>query len=257
MTSAAPLPIAWHASLPSTNTEAMRRAAAGETGPLWIAAERQTAGRGRSERNWRDHAGNLAATLIWPTQAAADAMPQLSLVAGVALYDAVSRIFERAAHRPASIALKWPNDLLIDDAKVAGILVEATSVGGKTLAVMGFGVNLAAAPALPDRPTTALSTYGIDLSPRAFLGILSQCFADRLELWNDGQGFEALRSDWLSRAIQIGSAISVHDGTQRLEGHFRGLDSDGALLLTTTDDTVRRLINGDVVLKRQATAKDE
>ena len=139
----------------STNAEARRRAEAGETGPVWITAERQTAGRGRRGRNWETGKGNLAATLLIVTAKPPVEAAQISFVAALAVFDLA------AAHVPAAlISLKWPNDPLLGGLKTSGILVEsgAHTAGGLWLAV-GIGVNLATPPVEADRPATAFSEH--------------------------------------------------------------------------------------------------
>src|SRR6516162_8994815 len=123
-------------SVDSTNAEALRRAGAGEIGPLWIVARAQTAGRGRRGRPWLSMPGNLHATLLLTDPSPSAAAPQLGFAAGLALYDAA------AAAAPAlasSLALKWPNDLMCERRKVGGILVEGE--GNPIAVAIGIGVN--------------------------------------------------------------------------------------------------------------------
>lgn len=243
----------WFDTLDSTMAEASRRVAEGERGPVWIAARRQTAGRGRAGRAWQSDPGNLAATLILSPACAAADLPQLGLVAGLAVGDAVNTVMsmparERSA-RQLDVRLKWPNDVLIDGRKVCGILVESTSMGAVTVAAVGIGVNIAHAPALEDgRSAIALFDCGVDIQPAAFLEILDRAVLSALSAWDDGAGFAGIRQRWLDASLPIGTAMSVNAGNGPIQGRFAGLDGDGALLLRDAADSVARFTFGDVLL---------
>src|SRR5436190_3052114 len=148
--SAAGLRLVAHELLISTNTEALALARAGERGPLWITAERQSAGRGRRGRIWTSERGNLFATLLLTDPAPAENWPELSLVAALAVHDAVAELAE--AIKP-QLAIKWPNDLLLAGRKFAGILVEAERAEEGAVAV-GIGVNCKSHPDDTDFPAT-------------------------------------------------------------------------------------------------------
>jgi BirA family biotin operon repressor/biotin-[acetyl-CoA-carboxylase] ligase len=224
----------------------MRRAAAGETGPLWIAAEAQTAGRGRSGRLWSSPPGNLHASLLLTLSSPAPKAYQLSLVAGVAVIDAI-----RAAMRLASDAhlrLKWPNDVLIGSAKTGGILVESSTGAAGLAAVIGVGINLVAHPDLPDRPATHLGAHGPAPDPEVMLAAIDSALAAWLEVWAEGDGFPAVREAWLARCGALGQRLSINTGQEKVEGTFCGVDADGALLLQDGSGRERRFSFGDVEL---------
>lgn len=226
----------------------MQLALAGEPGPLWVRAERQTAGRGRSGRGWVSLSGNLhASLLIRPRCAIADAA-QLSLVAGVALFDAVRRL--SAPGDPAGLRVKWPNDILIADAKLGGILIESTIVapGSQLVTVVGLGLNLAAAPDVPARPATHLAAHGLSCSPRDMLHALDSALWSWLSCWDDGRGFARVREGWLARAGAQGERVSVNAGGGPVAGRFAGLGVDGALLILDDAGRERRFTFGDVTL---------
>ena len=130
-----------HASLDSTNSEALRLARAGERGPLWIVARDQTAGRGRRGREWVSAAGNLAASLLFTSSVAPAVAATLGFVASLAVCETC-----RALAPGPIFALKWPNDVLANGGKVAGLLLESEAQGGALAIVVGIGVNLASAP---------------------------------------------------------------------------------------------------------------
>lgn len=239
----APIPIVELAEVDSTNAEAMRRAAKGERGPLWISAVRQHAGRGRSGRTWASLDGNLMATLLVEPATGPARLGELGLVAGVAAHQAIGEL-----QTLPGLRLKWPNDVLIREAKLGGILVESTSFQGATVAVVGFGINIAGAPFLPGRATTALRIHGAAPEPTALLHALSARMSGLLDVWREPGGFAAIRAQWLERAGPLGEAITVDTGTATHSGAFAGLDHDGALLMRDPAGTLRRFAFGDVTL---------
>ncbi len=237
----------------STNAEAMRRALAGERGPLYIRADRQTAGRGRSGRAWVALTGNLVLSRMGHLGAPPGVIPQLSLVAGVAVFRAVAAEIKGSDRAAESLQLKWPNDVLLDGAKLAGILVEATMVGGEQFAIIGIGLNVAKAPEVPGRHTAALAAIapgapvpGPDL--RDVSRAVAMHLEDALALWDEGRGFHAIRLAWLAASAPQGTAMTIETTDGRVSGFFRGLDTDGALILADTLGGVRRYTYGDVTL---------
>lgn len=234
------------ASVDSTNAEAMRHAAAGERGPLWIVAEVQSSGRGRSGRQWSSPAGNLYASLLTHLASPAPKAYQLSLVAGVAVIDAI-----RATTRLApgtELRLKWPNDVLVGAAKAGGILVESSGGADGIAAVIGIGVNLTAHPDLSDRKVTHLAAHGSAPDREALLVALAAAMDEWLDVWAESRGFAAVREAWLARCGALGQLISVNTGREAIEGTFCGVDEDGALLLQDGSGRERRFSFGDVTL---------
>lgn len=234
------------ASVDSTNAEAMRRAGAGERGPLWIMADAQTMGRGRSGRTWTSEPGNLQASLLITLAAPAPRAYQLALVAGVAVHDALLEVA-----RPAltGLGLKWPNDVLIDGEKAGGILIESSATAAGLAAVIGIGINVATAPEGLGRPVTSLAAHGADVSPADLLAAIAAAAEVWLAVWAEGEGFETVREAWLKRAHPLGERMSIDTGSERIGGVFMGLDGEGALMLETQDGT-RRFTYGDVSLAR-------
>jgi BirA family biotin operon repressor/biotin-[acetyl-CoA-carboxylase] ligase len=227
----------------STNAEARRRAEAGETGPLWITALRQSAGRGRRGRTWETGAGNLAATLLFTTEARPAEAAQVSFVAALAVADLAS------AYVPATIvSLKWPNDLLLAGRKAAGILVESGTLSNQTLWVaVGIGVNLTTAPTQTHRPATtfAANMWTPPPAPLDALEILAGAFAKWREIW-ERTGFALIAEAWTARAHGIGEPCVARLQDEFVEGIAEGLDADGALRLRTDEGVVRRITAGDV-----------
>jgi BirA family transcriptional regulator, biotin operon repressor / biotin---[acetyl-CoA-carboxylase] ligase len=229
----------------STNAEALARAQAGECGPLFVVAERQSAGRGRRGRAWESEPGNLYASLLVVNPAPAAASPQICFIAALALHDAV--LDACAGLAPARLKLKWPNDLLLDEAKVSGILVEGTTLAdGKLAAAVGIGVNCRHHPADTPYPANDFAASGFDLSPAALLARLGERWNERAGEWNRGEGFAAIRAAWLLRATGIGSAIEVRLPDRTLAGTFEAIDEEGALLLRKADGGREAISAGDV-----------
>jgi BirA family transcriptional regulator, biotin operon repressor / biotin---[acetyl-CoA-carboxylase] ligase len=236
-------PILAFEEIDSTNAEARRRAEAGETGPMWITALRQTAGRGRRGRGWETGEGrNLAATYLFVTDKKPAEAAQISFVAALAAADLA------AAFVPATIvSLKWPNDLMLAGRKSAGILVESGAIGERLWVAVGMGVNLAEAPEIPERPTTTFAAH-MRAGPPAPLAAL-EVLAEALERWRaiwERSGFPAIAGAWTERAHGLGEACVARLPGETISGVAEGLDSDGALRLRTPDGQVRRITAGDV-----------
>jgi len=253
-----------HDRLGSTNTEALERARAGETGPLWVVAHRQEAGRGRRGNVWASLPGNLTASVLWPVSGVApDHLAELGFVAGVALADAVEATcgtlpgWDR--RDPArSVRLKWPNDLLLGGAKLAGLLLEAEILpGGRRAVVIGFGVNVAAAPeGLPAKgmAPTSLAAAGYVGGPEALLDHLSDQMAAQARAWGGGTDFTRIRERWLARAAGLGSEIAVASGERVLRGRFDTIDEGGRLVILGPDDARHVVTAGEVHFGTAATA---
>jgi len=218
-------------SLGSTNAEALVRARAGERGPLWITSTVQETGRGRRGKDWASPAGNLYASLLLTDPARQAVAAQLSFVAALALHDAIAQC---APALGPLLTVKWPNDLLLGGAKIAGILIEAES-GPPFAAVIGMGVNCASHPAGTAFPATDLATAGANVTPAALLRALAGAMQTRLAQWDRGEGFAAIRSAWLRRAAGLGEDIRIRLPEREFSGVFDGLDEAGRLLVRGED----------------------
>jgi BirA family biotin operon repressor/biotin-[acetyl-CoA-carboxylase] ligase len=222
------------ARVDSTNAEAFRLAPS-LTGPLWILAGEQTAGRGRRARAWASPQGNFHGTLVMRVTEPPAEVALRSFAAALALRDA----FVALSGLPQAFALKWPNDVLLNGGKVAGILLEAS---GDTLAI-GIGVNLIAAPPASAvepgavTPVSLLQETGLRITPEAFLNALAPAYAAREFAFRQG-GFAALRPDWLAHAARLGEVIKARTGPDTREGVFETVDGAGNLILRQKDATL-------------------
>lgn len=239
----------------STNSEAFKRALAGEPGPLWVMARRQTQGRGRSGRQWTSEPGNLYASLLQRLACPQKVVHQLSLLAGVA---AVAAIAAAAGGSVRGLRLKWPNDVLIGEAKCAGILPESQmwagspAAGSEVIVVIGIGINLTSHPEGLGRAVTHLAAHGVKLAPEAMLAHLAAAMERWLGVWACGAGFAQVRTAWLGCAGAVGESITVDTGRERIAGAFLGLDDGGALMMRDAHGQSRRLTFGDVTLAQPA-----
>lgn len=228
----------------STLNEAARRF--GDLrGPTWILALHQSAARGRRGRDWVHPTGNFAATLVLPGPLAPATAALRSFVASLALYDA----FAAATGRPGSFALKWPNDVLLNGGKVAGMLLETIGPRGDALSI-GIGVNLAQAPGADQveagavRPVSLLSETGASVSPADFLDLLAPAYA-RYEAQFATYGFAPIRTAWLDRAARLGTQITARLPAEAVSGRFDTVDEQGQLVLSTPQG-LRRIAAADV-----------
>ncbi len=231
-------------TLGSTNAEALALARAGERGPLWVSARHQSAGRGRRGRTWVSEPGNLYASLLLVDPAPAERAAELSFVTGLAVRDAIA---QTASALGPKLALKWPNDVLLDGEKVAGILIEGeVTRGAPATVVAGVGVNCASHPHAASYPATDLAAHGSNVTPQSLLVSLSTALFKRIAQWDRGSGFAGIRGDWLSAAHGLGQPMRVSDGGGERTGQFAGLDDAGRLLLDLPDGSRQQIAAGDV-----------
>jgi BirA family biotin operon repressor/biotin-[acetyl-CoA-carboxylase] ligase len=236
-----------HEVLGSTSAEALRLAAQGEGGPLWVVAARQTAGRGRRGRAWVSQPGNLYASLLLTNPAPAARWPQLSFVAALAVHDAV---VAAAPHLAPQLAVKWPNDLLLAGAKFAGILIEGSRAHEVGVVVIGIGINCASHPAETGYPATHIA----GVAPDRLLEALAARMLARCAQWRAGEGFSAIRADWLARAAGLGQELRVRLAERDITGRFEALDETGSLVLRQADGSASTIAAGDVFLPAAAAA---
>ena len=233
-----------HEVLESTSTLLKQRAEAGAAEGLAIQAIRQSAGKGRQGRGWDSPAGNLYISVLLRPGVALREAPQLSFVAAVALAETLKPLLPKAAQP----RLKWPNDLLLDGAKAAGILVETGVAPSQALdwICIGMGVNIATKPSLPDRVTACLAEY---LPAPPAPEILAAQLLQNLAHWHDlrlAQGFASIREAWLRHAPALGAPVSVKRDGALIEGSFAGLSPEGGLKLAKGSE-VQLILAGEII----------
>ena len=222
----------------------MQRARSGDPGRLWITAERQSGGRGRNGRVWTSEPGNLFASLLLVDPAPPVRAAELGFVTSLALALSLRDIL---GGDPA-LRIKWPNDILYDGAKLAGVLLESVALPHGFACVAGIGVNCASHPDGTLYPATDLSAAtGRDIAPRLVLEALARAMAQQLDVWLQGSGFAAIRAGWLALAAGLGAPIRVARTHETIEGVFETIDAMGRLVLR--QPAGERLIDaGDVFL---------
>lgn len=228
----------------STNDEAFRLGREGAPDLSLITARSQNAGRGRRGRNWSSPVGNLYASFLLRPECPVGRLAELGFVASVAAAEACNELLPA----PRRVALKWPNDLLLGGAKLAGILLETIDEppSGRMVAV-GIGINVASAAPGAAYPTTCLADHGAaDLAQ--LRDALAARFADRYRQWRH-HGFAPARDAWTAMAMARGRPLTVRIEAETVQGTFGGIDETGALLLDLPSGLRRRVLAGDVMFQ--------
>ncbi|MEO8757703.1 MAG: biotin--[acetyl-CoA-carboxylase] ligase [Devosia sp.] len=240
----------------STSTEAAKAAEAGDVGEVWFAALKQNAGRGRRGRAWETPSGNLAASLMIVPDCDPAIAATLGFVAGVALNRALAASLpagtirqgiDGAGERANRIALKWPNDLLADGAKLAGILLEAQKrPDGRRAVVIGFGVNIVSAPEGLPYPATSLRALGDEISAETIFSFLAEEWVVAYELWDNGDNVADILRLWRASAAGIGAEVAVNRDGDVVRGIFEAIDDTGRLIVRANDNSRIAISAGDV-----------
>ncbi len=230
----------------STNAEARRRAEAGETGPLWIVARRQSGGRGRRGRQWESQDGNLFSTLLQVTQKSPAEAAQVTFVAALAVTDLLD-----GWAPPSLVTIKWPNDVMLAGEKASGVLVESgTHEGGGLWLAVGVGVNLASAPTGTERPATALVHHlRGDVTAPPSVEVAAARLAEAFDVWMtrwETLGFQPILDAWRARTTGLEGPATARLGRETVEGRAEGVAPDGALKLRLADGSLRLISAGDV-----------
>src|ERR1700722_15821317 len=210
-----------HDQIGSTSDEARRMASEGAPHGTVVHADEQTAGRGRLAHTWFSPPGNLYVSILLRTGQPASRTAELSFLAALAVADTVEALLPRQTRA----MLKWPNDVLVSGAKIAGILLEQVD----DATIIGIGLNVLEAPTNAAYKTTTIVANGGIASVDGARDILLASLGRPLALWRK-DGFAPIREQWLGRSYPVGAAIKVNAEGQPVAGHFAGLDIDGALL---------------------------
>jgi BirA family transcriptional regulator, biotin operon repressor / biotin---[acetyl-CoA-carboxylase] ligase len=241
----------------STNAEAMSAARGGERGPKWFVTSEQTAGRGRRNRPWIAPRGNLASSILEVMDVSPSTAATLGFAAGLALEAALKKVSVEASARSEHMqfSLKWPNDVLAGQQKLAGILLEAEAVPDDRLAVVvGIGTNVVAAPEGTPTPATSLAALGVTIGAEELFAVLSDCWAEFRGIWDQGRGFGEIRRAWLERAAGLGQPVAIQAGGTTVEGTFDTIDEMGCLIIRKSDGKRVPISAGDVYFGSAASA---
>lgn len=241
-------------TLASTSDLCRERAEAGASEGLVILAHQQSAGRGSRGRHWSGGAGNLAFSFLlgFPGHSSEhnDFLQALPFMAGLALYEAsqkfISKISKDTANTESPFCLKWPNDLLLNHRKMAGILVETGEALGRRWAVIGIGANLARAPEIEGRSLACLAELGITVAPEIYGRAILADF-EKWRHYRTQNGNKALYRAWLARAHPPGARLTVRGTDYCMAGRFGGLTQEGCLLLEKENGDVVSVVTGEVL----------
>ena len=223
-------------SVGSTNDEAAYLASEGAPEGTIVWARQQTGGRGRRGRHWSSPVGNLYTSTVLRPDCSAPRATELGFVAALAVADLVP------ADR--TVRVKWPNDVMVDGGKVAGILLESSIVqsGHVEYVVAGVGINVGHAPNLTEMRYPGAALGG---SVETALEGFTRALFRRVAEWRR-DGFTAVRAAWLAKAGPLGAAVDVKLGEELVQGRFAGMDPEGALLLDTTAGR-RKIVSGELL----------
>lgn len=211
---------------------------------VWWTADEQLAGRGRRGRHWVSPPGNMYGSVGLIDIAPSQALGTLPLVAALAAHYAITELLPPDI-RPLC-QIKWPNDILINKSKCAGLLLESFATNGKMGVVLGFGINCAHAPSDTLYPATTLAAQGATIAPDMLWRGLASALSKHLEVWDKGRNFAEIRRLWLSAAAGIGQPVTVNLANSSKSGIFEAIDGEGFLLLNTSYNTTERISAGDV-----------
>jgi len=210
-----------------------------------IAANKQNKGRGRLNRNWESPKGNLYFSLVLQPKIAIEKTSQISLVAICALQIAVAKIFQQQ-NIVAKIQNKWPNDLLIDQKKVAGILLES-KISNKIcdFVILGIGVNINSNPTQTLFPSTNIKNFSCEISTSKMLEFFLEEFENLYENWLNF-GFKNIRNLWHKNAYNLNSKININLGDSKIEGVFQEIDEEGNIVIKNHNNETKKISFGDV-----------
>lgn len=233
--------------LKSTNGTAREGLSNGKPAPFWIIADEQTDGRGRQGREWVSLSGNLFTSLALSLPISTPNLSVISLLAGLALRDAINDILDD--EKNFEITLKWPNDLVINNAKLAGILIEnQNNIANQTCElVIGYGLNIGCCPVVEGRETTCLHNWGQKVNRDQIFQSLIKNNEKWLDIWQQGANVTDICENWLSHSQPIGTAITVKHGNDIKQGQFFGLDESGSLKLKQSDGTIDVITAGELI----------
>lgn len=235
-------------SIDSTNQEARRLIKSGVDSNFVIWAKSQEQGRGRLNKKWSSDEGGLYMSILYKAFFDIENATQIPFIIGLAVYDSLKAIFRYNKMSP-DIRLKWPNDVIIDDAKIAGILIETEISNTYQLPyfiILGIGVNISNDPDISEQITTSLKKLGIDIEPDILLDRILNSFTRYLRIWQE-EGFLKIRDLWLKRAYKINHVVTIKSGQTRISGIFKDIDFTGAIRLMLAGGQISSLPMGEII----------
>jgi BirA family transcriptional regulator, biotin operon repressor / biotin---[acetyl-CoA-carboxylase] ligase len=239
-----PFKLITYDTVDSTNEEAKRLARDGVPDGVVVWAKEQSSGTGRRGRKWTSEIGNLYFSILLRPKCSAFKAMQLSFLASLCIAESITDVLPETA----IVNCKWPNDVLVEERKISGILLESQSTpqGNTDWMVIGIGLNVRSFPKDVEFPATSLINEGAknDISAEIMLELFSHRFLSNYKIWKE-MGFKPIREAWLCRVAWLGKKIIVHLEHETLVGEFKALDKDGTLILFHNGDE-RRITAGDI-----------
>ncbi|WP_341790495.1 biotin--[acetyl-CoA-carboxylase] ligase [Rickettsia endosymbiont of Polydrusus tereticollis] len=251
----------------STNLEAIRIAKTNPSLNYAILAKTQTQGRGRNGKKWQSLLGNLHASLLLKPNKELTFFPQLSFVTGLAVYETIKSLIFQCHSREGgnlynifldsrlrgndtvgknSIKLKWPNDILINDKKISGILLESLTVANNNYLIIGVGINIIHNPLNIDQLTTSFSAENITIhEPTALLDIFIVNFEKYYQIWQQ-KGFTEIRKIWLEKAYKLNESVTINDNSTPITGIFKGIDELGRIIIQLSPKKISYFVAGEL-----------
>ncbi|MEM7290617.1 MAG: biotin--[acetyl-CoA-carboxylase] ligase [Pseudomonadota bacterium] len=236
----------------STNSFLIEQVNAGEPGNLWVTAAIQTIGKGSRGRDWQSPVGNLYASLLLVEPGEVAKLHELTFVSALAVREAIATFSAEAN----CVQVKWPNDVLINQKKCSGILLESGTTNGLPFMVIGCGINCKTFPDTALHKASCLEAEGIIVQPTELFQSFSNAMASMLETWAQGAGFQKIRQSWLDHAIGIGEQVRIEiPGKDTLQGRFVSVDERGYMVIENQDLVLTRISTADVFFNQQAPSR--
>ncbi len=229
----------------STNVLARVMVEGGLGEGLVIVADLQTKGRGRHDRTWHSPLGGLYFSIVLKPRIADETAPLLGFLTACAIATEIREVLG------LEVSLKWPNDILVGDRKLGGILSETISTNGSLLAVIGVGINQNVKredlPAeLQDNATTILSEIGRETLRENLISAIISGIDSRLGRVESDSSFSSILDEWTGHSSTIGRSVRVRDGSEIIEGLAIGIGPDGSLEVEGSDGELKRILIGDI-----------
>lgn len=230
----------------STNNEAKKLAANNPSGNFVISTQHQTNGRGRYGKSWESLEGNLYFSILLDSETFITKQTDLSFVSALSVYNAI-RVTRLYSKLDFDISLKWPNDVLIDGAKVSGILLESVRVHNRQKLIIGIGINVLASPNLDTQyqTTSIFKSTQKHYTTSYILNIVMSSFMHYYKLW-ETKGFLYIRHLWLKKAYHQDKMILVNDGTNKISGIFQDVDTHGAMRIKLASGEIHTISVGEI-----------